>query len=83
MGKVDIFGAIKPFMLVIGKKTPFKETENIYGLTDELMMENGKIIKCTGKVSINGAMAVDMKVNFRKIRSMDLVNISNQMELNI
>ena len=36
--------------------------ENIYGLTEDHMMDNGKIIKCMEKGYIFGEMVEDMKV---------------------
>jgi hypothetical protein len=57
--------------------------ECMNGLTEESMMENGKIIICMEKESTPGKMEDDMKEIISMTESMDSVFIHGKMEDNI
>jgi len=65
-------GLMDLFTLVNSSTIILKEWENIVGLMEGVIMENGVIIKCTEKEFSSGQMAENMKVTTLKIKNKDL-----------
>ena len=51
------------------------EQVNIFGLMEEYIKDNGKIINYMEEAFIHGQMVVDMKVNMKMIRKVAMVHI--------
>jgi hypothetical protein len=59
----DSNGQMDPSILANSLTTTLRVLANTSGLMEELIMETGKIIKCTEKECSLGPMAEDMRVN--------------------
>ena len=53
--------------------------ESIYGLMEDLIQDNGLMVKCMEKEFIFGRMAENMSVNIVMIKNMDMGNIFGLM----
>ena len=56
-----------------------KAMENFCGQMEACISENGKIIKCTETVPINGLTGKCMLDNGKMVRNLDMVHASGQM----